>query len=166
MARFYGAAAQAVDDRNGIVDKFVGDEVVAVFVPGFAGRDHAAAAIAAARELMALTGHGDGEPWIPVGAAVHTGEAFVGAVGERDALDFTALGDPVNTTARLASMAGPGEILVSEDAAEAAGLDTGGLEPRTLDVRGRREAVGAYAIAASPSSDLTSAKKSGSARTL
>jgi adenylate cyclase len=166
MARFYGAAAQAVDDRNGIVDKFVGDEVVAFFVTGFAGHDHAAAAIGAARELMALTGHDHDEPWIPIGAAVHTGAAFVGTVGERDALDFTALGDPVNTTARLASIAGPGEILVSDAAAGAAGLDTDDLESRTLELRGRSEAVGAYVIAASPSRDLTSAKKSASARTL
>ena len=48
MARFYGAAAAVVDRRDGIVDKFVGDEVVALFIPGFAGPDHADAAIAAA----------------------------------------------------------------------------------------------------------------------
>jgi class 3 adenylate cyclase len=61
---------------------------------------------------------------------VHTGVAFVGNVGEGDASDFTAVGDPVNATARLASTAGAGEILVSAAAAaaEAAGFDTAGLE--------------------------------------
>lgn len=49
MARFYGAAAAVIDDCDGIVDKFVGDAVVALFIPGFAGPDHAAAGIAAAR---------------------------------------------------------------------------------------------------------------------
>jgi adenylate cyclase len=139
IARFYGTAANVVDDRNGLVDKFVGDEVVALFIPGFAGEDHAAKAVDAARELMRETGNDGGEPWIPVGAAVHSGVPYVGRVGEGDACDFTAIGDPVNTTARLASSAAAGEILVSAAAAEAAGLDTTGLEMRTLELRGREE---------------------------
>jgi adenylate cyclase len=141
MARFYGAAAKAVDARNGLVDKFVGDEVVALFIPGFAGDDHAAKAVEAAHELMRATGNDTDEPWVPVGAAVHTGVPYVGRVGEGDACDFTAVGDAVNTTARLASSAAAGEILVSAVAAEAAGLDTAGLEMRTLDLRGREESA-------------------------
>lgn len=141
IARFYGTAAEVVDRWDGIVDKFVGDEVVALFVPGFAGDDHAAKAVGAARDLLGATGNDGGEPWIPVGTGVHTGVAFVGRVGEGDACDFTALGDPVNTTARLASAAGAGEILVSSSAAGAANLDTAGLEHRTLTLRGRDETV-------------------------
>jgi adenylate cyclase len=144
LARFYGIAANVVDVRNGIVDKFVGDQVVALFIPGFAGADHASDAIAAARELLAKTGHGDGEPWVPIGAGVHTGVAYVGSVGEGDALDFTALGDSVNTAARLASSAATGEILVSGAAATASQLDTTGLEARTLTLRGRAESVEAW----------------------
>jgi adenylate cyclase len=144
MARFYGTAANVVDARNGIVDKFVGDQVVALFIPGFAGADHASDAIAAARELLAKTGHGEGTPWIPVGAGVHSGVAYVGTIGEGDALDFTALGDSVNTAARLASCAAAGEILVSGAAAAASQLDTAGLEARTLALRGRAETVEAW----------------------
>jgi adenylate cyclase len=55
--------------------------------------------------------------------------------------DFTALGDVVNTTARLASEAAAGEILVSIDAAAAGGLDVTSLEHRTLPIRGRSEAI-------------------------
>jgi adenylate cyclase len=148
MARFYGTAAKVIDERDGIVDKFVGDEVVALFIPGFAGPDHAADAIASARALLRETGNnGAGEPWIPVGVGVHTGVAYVGVVGEGDARDFTALGDPANTTARLASEAGAGEVLVSSAAAAAGGLDTGGLERRTLSLRGRDETVDAWVAA-------------------
>jgi adenylate cyclase len=147
MARFYGAAAEVVDRRNGIVDKFVGDQAMALFIPGFAGADHATDAIEAAHELLESTGHADGVPWIPVGAAVHTGLAFVGTVGEGDAFDFTALGDPVNTAARLAASAGTGEILVSREAAQAAGLETAGLESRTLELRGRADPVDAWVAA-------------------
>jgi adenylate cyclase len=147
MARFYGAAAEVVDRRNGIVDKFVGDQAMALFIPGFAGTDHATDAIEAAHELLDATGHAEGDPWIPVGAAVHTGLAFVGSVGEGDAFDFTALGDPVNTAARMAASAGIGEILVSREAAQAAGLETAGLESRTLELRGRAETVDAWVAA-------------------
>jgi adenylate cyclase len=147
MARFYGAAADVVDRRNGIVDKFVGDQAMALFIPGFAGADHATDAIEAAHELLEATGHAEGDPWIPVGAAVHTGLAFVGSVGEGDAFDFTALGDPVNMAARMAASAGTGEILVSREAAQAAGLETAGLESRTLELRGRTETVDAWVAA-------------------
>jgi adenylate cyclase len=147
MARFYGVAAEVVDSRNGIVDKYVGDQAMALFIPGFAGGDHASDAVEAAHDLLVATGHANGEPWIPLGAAVHTGRAFVGTVGEGDAFDFTALGDPVNTAARLAASAATGEILVSSEAAKAAGLDTAALESRTLELRGRAETVEAWVAA-------------------
>ena len=146
MARFYGTAAKVVDARNGIVDKFVGDQAMALFIPGFAGSDHAADAVSAARELLARTGHDEDDPWIPVGAGVHTGVAYVGTIGEGDALDFTALGDSVNTAARVASSAGVGEIVISTAAALVAELDTSGLEQRTLTLRGRSEVVDAWVI--------------------
>jgi adenylate cyclase len=144
MSRFYGAAADVIDERDGIVDKFVGDSAVALFIPGFAGRDHAANAIAAARGLLERTGNDGPEPWIPVGAGVHTGRSFVGTVGEGDARDFTALGDTVNTAARLTGLAGAGEILISVEAAASCGLETAGLERRTLELRGRDQSVDAW----------------------
>jgi adenylate cyclase len=147
MARFYGTAATVVDRRNGIVDKFVGDQVMALFIPGFAGGDHASDAVEAAHELLQETGHGDREPWVPLGAGVHTGLAYVGTVGEGDTFDFTALGDSVNTAARLAASAGAGEILVSSTAANASELDTAGLESRTLELRGRAESAQAWVAA-------------------
>jgi adenylate cyclase len=150
LARFYAEAALAVDVRNGIVDKFVGDEVVAFFVQGFTGADHAAAAVEAARELLTRTAHDDAEPWLPLGAGIHTGAAFIGTVGQEEALDFTALGDAVNATARLAASAGAGEILVSTKAAEAAGLDADDLERRTLDLRGRSEGLDALVLSVTP----------------
>jgi adenylate cyclase len=144
LARFYGTAARVVDRWDGIIDKFVGDEAVALFIPGFAGADHANRAVQAARDLVRETGNDGAEPWIPVGVGVHSGISFVGYVGEGDALDFTAVGDTVNTAARLTAAAATGEILVSASAARAAGLDTSGFERRTLELRGREEAVEAW----------------------
>jgi adenylate cyclase len=147
LNRFYAVASRELVARDAVVDKFVGDEVVGLFIPGMAGLDHARVAVDAARALLRETGHGTaGGPWIPVGAGVHTGVAFVGSIGGDgeggsggDVTDFTALGDAVNATARLASLAGPGEILVTESAVDSAGLDPSGLERRHLELRGRTE---------------------------
>jgi adenylate cyclase len=144
LARFYGTAARVVDRWDGIVDKFVGDEAVVLFIPGFAGEEHAARAIDAARDLMRETGNDGDEPWIPLGAGVHTGMSFVGTVGEGDAIDVTAAGDTLNTAARLMAAAGPGEIVISAAAADSAALDTAGLEHRSLELRGREQTVDAW----------------------
>ncbi len=139
LDRFYDVAAGELVNGDAIIDKFVGDEVMAIFVPAVAGEGHAAKGIQAARRLLAVTGHRPGDdPWLPIGAGVHTGIAFVGAVGESPHTELTALGDTVNTAARLASAAGAGEILVSDAAARSAGLETTGLERRSLALKGKQ----------------------------
>jgi adenylate cyclase len=141
MDRFYDTAAAVVFDHDGIVDKFVGDELVAMFFPLLSGPRHAARGIDAASALLRATGHTDpAGPWVPLGAGVHTGMAWVGAVGAGTHTTMTALGDAVNTPARLASAAGAGEILVTTDAATAAGLDSS-LERKLLDLKGKQEPV-------------------------
>jgi adenylate cyclase len=139
IARFYGAAAEVIDEQDGIVDKFVGDGAVALFIPSFTDNHHAANAIAAARGLLEQT-----DDDIPLGVGVHSGPSFVGAVGEGDAKDFTALGDTVNTASRLTSIAGAGEVLISAETAGAGGLETAGLERRTLELRGREQTIDAF----------------------
>ncbi len=144
LDRFYRLASGAVLASDGIVDKFVGDEVIGLFFRGISGDRHAAAAVAAGRDLLSRVGDRDSMPSgpIPVGAAVHTGEAFVGSTATHDVVsDFTALGDVVNTTARLASEAASGELLLSAEAAEAAEMDSSGHERRTITVRGRTEPI-------------------------
>ena len=123
LDRFYATAARIVFAHDGFVDKFVGDEVVAIFFPLLSGERHAARAVEAAQALLKATGHADRNgPWVPVGAGVHTGTVWFGAIG-RTHVELTAVGDAMNATARLASMAGAGEVLVTVDAATAAELD-------------------------------------------
>jgi len=150
MDRFYDTAAAVVFDHDGIVDKFVGDELVAIFFPLLSGERHAALGIDAARTLLEATGHGEqGGPWVPLGAGVHTGTAWVGAVGAGTHTTMTALGDAVNTAARLASVATAGEILVTIDAATAAGLDSN-LEQRRLELKGKEDLVEIVTLTVSP----------------
>jgi adenylate cyclase len=149
LDRFYTAGSKAVFANNGIVDKFVGDELVATFPPNM-GFNHVERAVETAKDLLRATGHADpGGPWVPVGAGVHTGRVWFGAVGEGHHTELTVLGDPVNVTARLASQAAAGEILVSADAAAVIGLD-GGLPRRTLELKGKEEAVEVVSVSIGP----------------
>ena len=146
LDRFYVLATALVIDHDGSIDKFVGDELVAMYIPLLSGERHAERAVATARALLRATGHTDAKgPWLPLGAGVHTGPAWVGAVGNGPRTDLTALGDTVNTTARLASVAGAGEILVSATAAAAADLDPG-LERRALDLKGKANPTEAFVV--------------------
>jgi adenylate cyclase len=144
LDRFYRWASDSIVAHDGIVDKVVGDEVVGLFFGGISGPHHAAVAVAAAADLAERAAQPSTTPSasIPVGTAVHTGVAFVGATGPGTTVDdFTALGDAVNITARLASAARAGEVIVSVAAAEAAGIATNQLERRTVEIRGRTEPI-------------------------
>lgn len=143
ISRFYQAATGVLVRHNALIEKLIGDEVAGIFVPGLSGQDHARVAVTAAQELLRATGHGEGKkPWVPVGVGVHTGKAFVGAVsGAGGMTTISALGDAVNTAARLASQARPGEIVVSEDSWAASNLDLPTSSPRQLQLKGRSEAV-------------------------
>jgi adenylate cyclase len=146
LDRFYTVATRVVFDHDGLVDKFVGDELVALFFPLFSGADHAAKGVAAARDLLEATGHADpGGPWVPVGVGLHSGLTWYGAVGQGDRTELTAVGDAMNTTARLASLADAGEILVTTAGATAAGLPAG-LERRTLELKGKQQPTDVVSI--------------------
>jgi adenylate cyclase len=138
LNRFYEAAAAVLHEHDAILDKFVGDEAVAIFIPALSGERHAARAVMAGLALLRATGHDDpAGPWLPIGIGVHSGIAFVGAVGEGPSTSVTALGDRVNVAARLASAAGAGELLVSDEAARAAELEIGAAEHRDLELKGK-----------------------------
>jgi adenylate cyclase len=139
LNRFYDTAGRIVVDNDGIVDKFVGDEVMAIFIPALVQERHAARAVSTAKEIMRAVDQlaSTGDEALPIGIGIHTGNAFVGSVGEAPHTELTALGDVVNTAARLASAAAAGEILVSREAADAASLEIGPLEHRSLELKGK-----------------------------
>jgi adenylate cyclase len=146
--RFYKIATHVLIQTDAMVDRLLGDEAIGLYIPGFAGPEHPRKAVEAAQELLRLTGHNDSKgPWLPVGVGVHTGPAFVGVVGsEESTADFTALGDNVNITARLASQAGAGEILISDTTCAAAGFNHQGLERRQLELKGKSEPIGVHVL--------------------
>jgi len=149
--RFYTAATAALIESDALIEKLIGDEVAGIFAPGIAGPNHAARALDAAIALLEATGHRDPEgPWVGVGAGIHTGSAYVGAVGSAHSMSvITVLGDAANTAARLASAAAPGEILVSEGCGTDAPVFEG-AERRELVLRGRAEPLGVRVLRIEP----------------
>jgi adenylate cyclase len=138
IGRFYKETSKVLIERNAMVNRLMGDQVIALFVPRFVGRNHAEVALEAAKDLLRVTGHGSGkEPWIPVGAGVHTGTAYVGAVGAAEGVtEIAVLGSAANMCARLSSRAAAGEILISEDGVRSGNLDVSSLESRSLELKG------------------------------
>jgi adenylate cyclase len=144
--RYLATATSMVFKHDGFVDKFVGDEMVAVFFPLLTGERYVPRAVAAATDLLVATGHAEpGGPWVPVGAGVHSGRAWFGVVGDESHAELTSVGDAVNVAARLGALAVAGEVLVSADAARAAGLDPS-LERRALELKGKEATVEAVSL--------------------
>jgi adenylate cyclase len=137
LDRFFEIAFDAVDSEDGVVDHIVGDGVMAMWVPGFVGPEHAKRALAAGRRLVFQAANLINS--FPIGVGVHTGVGFAGVVGMPGSYDFTVLGDVPNTTARLGSAALGGELAMSDAVATATGVDTSTLERRYLDLKGKAE---------------------------
>ena len=131
---FYRTSTEVLIRHDAIVDKLIGDEVMAFFVPGIAGPDYQRKAATAAVELVSVLSN---KAHLPVGAAVDAGLAYVGNVGAERVLDFTALGDPINTAARLQAQAAAGEVVLADVVYRTVVDSYPEAEARTVEVRGR-----------------------------
>lgn len=143
LRRFY-ACAEDVLFPEALIDKLIGDEVMALYLPMYGGlEDPAATMLAQSRELLARVGYGaESGPFVEVGIGLDYGEAFVGNVGERSLYDFTAIGDVVNVASRLQGEARGGEIVVSGRLAERLASPPG--ERVEVSLKGKAEPVVAY----------------------
>jgi class 3 adenylate cyclase len=141
-------------ESDGMVDKFLGDSVMAVFGAPVRAPDHAAIALACAEEMLrkqdALNARwaAEGKPPFAVGIGVNTGTATAGSVGGAK-LEYTVVGDAVNVAQRLNSLAAGGEIVASEATAVAAGLTDLAIE--TVSVKGREQPVRVVRLRPAPS---------------
>lgn len=134
--------------HNGVLDKYIGDGLLAFFEPRGSRAEAAQGAVAAAREMQtaftALQGDGAALCELGLGVGINAGPVIVGNIGSEEFMDYTVIGDAVNVAARLQAMAGPGQILVTEAVYE---LVRGGLPVEAtapLFLRGRREPVNVY----------------------
>lgn len=145
LNRFYGAATQTLLRHDAVIDKLIGDEVMAFFVRGISGPRYRGHAVAAGLDLLQAVGYGSADgPWLELGVAVNAGIAYVGNVGDA-VVDFTALGDPVNVAARMQQHAAGGELLVAAGVADEC---VGSAPRRPLNLRGHAVPVEAFALGA------------------
>jgi adenylate cyclase len=138
LNRFYATAVDVLCE-HAIIDKLVGDEVMALYLPGVFPGEPAHHMFADAQALLAASGYLENRPWVQLGIGLDFGSAFVGNVGSGDVKDFTAIGDVVNTAARLQAAAASGEIVMSSRVHERAGERVSGAEMRQLELKGKSE---------------------------
>jgi adenylate cyclase len=145
LNRFYHVATEVLLRHDAMIDKMVGDEVMALFIPSVCGGQHRRKAAESALELAAkVAGLSAADEPLPVGVGVHAGPAFVGKVGAPGIHDFTALGDTVNTAARLQSEAQAGQVAAGATIADAAPELFTGAEEREVTLRGKTETMTFY----------------------
>jgi adenylate cyclase len=136
--RFYVDSTNAIVAGDGLVEKLAGDAVAAFWGAGFAGPNYVKRTIDVAQNMSKMMARQQ----IPVGIGIHAGVAYFGSMGAADGLiDIAAIGDEVNLAARLASKAAAGEIILSVQALEKAGMDDSELETRSLELKGISEPV-------------------------
>jgi adenylate cyclase len=135
---FFVEVTKIIAEQDGLVEKLAGDAVAAFWGAGFAGKDYAEKTVRAAQRIAHLMQKLN----IPVGIGVHAGVAYFGAMGSAESLvNISAIGDEVNTVARLASKAAAGEIILSEAALTQAHIDGKEFESRELELKGISEPV-------------------------
>jgi len=146
LRRFYGCAERVLFPEA-IIDKVVGDQVMALYLPEVQRRVAPERVpetmVEHALELLRAVGYGTHEgPFTEVGIGLDVGDAYVGNIGERALYDFTAVGDVVNTASRLQSEARGGEILLSDHVA--AGLSHPPGIPCELQLKGKSQPQRCY----------------------
>jgi adenylate cyclase len=100
-----------------------------------------------ARDLLAAVGYGsEAEPWLQLGVGLDVGSAYVGNVGSGEVKDFTAIGDVVNTAARLTSCADAGQVVIAEPLFGRLSDRPAEARPMTFELKGKREAEPARVI--------------------
>lgn len=110
-----------LDHHGGVIDKYVGDEVMALFGAPVTHPDSAYQAILAALEMLSALNawntqrQQEGKPLVEIGVGIHTGTVLAGNMGAENRLNYTVLGSNVNLAARLCAAALPMQILISEE---------------------------------------------------
>jgi adenylate cyclase len=160
LNRHFGLQASAVQEYHGVVDKFVGDSIMAFWGPPFVKpEEHATMACRAAqaqlraldtlrRELPQITGLRRDAPVIELCLGICTGEVIVGNIGSENTRSYTVIGDTVNVTARLerANRVYGTQILVSDTTANAVGSEFEMREIDTISVKGKTETTRVFEL--------------------
>jgi PAS domain S-box-containing protein len=150
LNRYLAAGAEAVLAQEGTVDKFLGDAVMAWFNAPLPQVDHSLRAVRAALALKSAveTLHAElpSESHLSFGVGIHYGEAVLGWIGTEKRLEYTAIGDSVNTAKRIQENAARNQILISKEVYERVKDQVEARPCALLHVKGKSEAVDVYEV--------------------
>lgn len=152
LNRYFKVMIDIVFKHDGMLDKFVGDEIMVVFGAPLDQPDAETRAFKCAAEMQKAMGdfnagqRAAGGPELGVGIAVHSGPVVAGNVGSETRMDYTVMGDTVNMTQRMQARAAAGKVLVSDAAKARAGEGFSYTELEPFQVKGRQEPVKAFEL--------------------
>ncbi|HBX69043.1 MAG TPA: hypothetical protein DEH25_06590 [Chloroflexi bacterium] len=150
LNQYLAAAAEAILDQEGTVDKFMGDAVMAWFNAPILQEDHTLRAVKAALGLRdsieALHRQLPLEFQLGFGVGIHYGPAVMGLVGTEQRIDYTAIGDSVNTAKRIQENAARGQILISENAYELVSHQIVVQKMEPIQAKGKRDPLNVFEI--------------------
>ncbi len=152
LTEYFTEMVEILFQHGGTLDKFIGDAIMALWGAPIAHEDDADRAMAAALsqltalEQMNAKWRADGRPQLGVGIGINFGEVFAGYIGSDRRLEYTVIGDAVNTASRLCSSAGANEILISETFYERLKRPPQ-VEPLdSVQVKGKAKAIPVYRV--------------------
>ena len=151
LSHFYEESGEAVWERDGIVNKLIGDAVLAIFNFPIERDNHVENAVLAGLALqescasLCSIERGESQLSIGLGIGIHTGKAAIGDVGQA-CRDFTAVGSVVNLASRLQGAAGPGEVLVTESVYECVAEQFPNARKRMCQLKGLEQPVSAWVL--------------------
>jgi adenylate cyclase len=152
LNHYFSAMTEIIFEHGGTLDKYIGDELMALFGAPTATPDDAVnavrAAVAMQNRLLTLNDElvAEGFWKVNVGMGLHTGEATIGYIGSDRRSEYTAIGDTVNTASRLQSNTVGGQILISEATARAAGNIFTMIKREPLMVKNRKQPVESFEV--------------------
>jgi adenylate cyclase len=152
LTEYFTEMVECVFRHGGTLDKFIGDAVMAQWGAPLGTTDDPDRAMRAAIDMMhALAGLNErwaaqGRPRLEIGIGLNYGEAFAGNIGSERRLEFTVIGDTVNTASRLCSSADSGEILITDEMRRALAVPPRLEEHPSVDLKGKSQPVPVYRV--------------------
>jgi adenylate cyclase len=150
LNKYLAAAANAVLDYEGTIDKFMGDGIMAWFNAPIPQSDHTLRAIKAALDIRqaveTLQNQQPAHLKLFFGAGIHTGEAVLGLVGTEKRMEYTAIGDSVNTAKRIQENAAAGQILISGEAHQLVAKHVRVRQVEAFLPKGKRQEMTVYEV--------------------
>jgi class 3 adenylate cyclase len=152
LNEYFTAMTAIIFKYEGTLDKFMGDAIMAVYGAPIDMDDHAERAVLAAIEMsekmkeLQAKWRSEGKREVNIGIGINTGEVVVGNIGSHERMEYTAIGDNVNLTQRLESVAEKGQILISSATYEKVKHKVSARALDPIKVKGKTDKVLAYAV--------------------